>query len=232
VIREEVPVNSNTFNIASVDSKIAFGSLPIGSYVYKVDVAADGQWFNQVNQGFTVNQSSAPQRIIDTALYLAWPRGTASSAYAYGSGSATPQFTDALHTYFPNYYTWSAAPRVGASCDVFVGTVMRASGYDPDFPRGHDEQWDYLNKSPRWQRVSYSGNPDELQSGDVITYIRNSGGRHTCIYYKAPDGKNCLVEAKISSCYGYVNVTSSGALPSKVTKFSDKKYLRVYRATS
>lgn len=232
IIKAEVPVNSNTFNIASVDSKIAFGTLSTGSYVYKVDVAADGMWFNQVTQNFTVNQATAPQRITETALYLAWPRGTSSSAYKYGSGSATPQFTQALHTYYPTYYKWGAGPKVGASCDVFVGTVMRASGYDPDFPRGHDEQWAYLPKSPRWQQVSYSGKAEELQSGDIITYLRKDGGCHVCLYYKAPDGKNCLIEAKLENCYGYVNETSSGELPSKATTFSNKKSLRVYRATS
>ena len=232
VMRATADLYSNTFDISSFDSKITFGVLPVGSYTYEVNVAADGQWHNQVSQSFNVVQATAPDMIANKALELAWPRGTGSSTYSYSGGSATPAFRAALDQVYPQHNSWGAGPRVGASCDVFVGTVVRASGYDPDFPRGHDEQFAYLQTSPKWARVSYSGKPEELQSGDIITYIRDSGGRHTCIYYKSPDGKNNLIEAQIEKYYGYFKETSDGALPSKVTKFSDKKYLRVYRPTS
>ena len=229
VLRATASLYSNTFDIASIAIQITFGTLPVGSYTYVVNVAADGQWFNQVNQSFNVVLGTAPDMIANMALELAWPRGTGSATYSFSGGSATPAFRAALDQVYPQHNSWGAGPRVGASCDVFVGTVIRASGFDPDFPRGHDEQFAYLPNYPKWARISYSGKPEELQSGDVITYIRNSGGRHTCIYYRSPDGKNCLIEAQIEKYYGYFKETSDGSLPSKVTNFSDKKYLRVYR---
>lgn len=233
VIKTSVDIYANSFAIENtVDSDIKFGNLAVGDYTYKVKIMIDGEWYTKIKAPFTVKKAKAPKKIINKALELAWPQGTSASKYKYKGGAATAAFKEALDTYYPTHKSWSKGPRTGASCDVFVGTVMRACGYDPDYPRGFDEQWAYLKTSPKWKRITYTGDMSQLQTGDVILYIRNSGGRHTCIYYKDSQGRHCLVEAQIRKYYGYVKTSNDGTLATKATKFSDKKYLYVYRPTS
>lgn len=165
-----------------------------------------------------------PTRIALTALLLAWPRGTDKPVYSYPDGSPTQNFQKAIDAVYPNRSSWSAAPRAGASCDVFVGTVIRTSGYDPDYPRGWDDQYEYLQASDRFVQVPYSGDLSTLQDGDIILYLRNSGRKHTCIFVEV-DGKPYLAEAQIKKYFGYLNPGNK-----KVRQFSNKKILNVYRA--
>ena len=61
----------------------------------------------------------------------------------------------------------------GSSCDVFVATVARYSGVDPDFACCHVEgtQIPYLEKSDKWEEIKYSDPRDTsfLRPGDVLT---------------------------------------------------------------
>lgn len=165
-----------------------------------------------------------PTRIALTAILLTWPLGTEKSAYSYPDGSATDNFKKAIDAAYPNRGKWSDAPRKGASCDVFVGTVVRTSGYDPDYPRGWDDQYPYLQKSDKWTKVPYSGDLSELKDGDIIIYKRKSNRKHTCIYVQI-DGKPYLAEAQIKRYFGYLNPGNK-----KVRQFSNKKILEAYRA--
>ena len=219
-------VNSTVFNIASVDAQIKFGTLSPRTYTYKVRVKVDGKWSTQASKKFKVRKAVVPAQLTQTALSLAWPKGTPSATYAYSGGAPTPNFVNALNTVYPDRGNWSAAPRAGASCDVFVGTTVRTSGYDPYYPRGWSDQYNYLQSSDKWVRIAYSGSLSTLQSGDIILYKRDSGGCHTCIYVEI-NGTPYLAEAQISKNYGYLNSSTS-----KIQKFSDKKLLVVYRATN
>ena len=165
-----------------------------------------------------------PTKIALTAILLAWPRGTDKPTYSYPDGSPTPNFMKAIDAVYPDRSSWSDAPRAGASCDVFVGTVMRTSGYDPDYPRGWDDQYEYLQTSKKFVQVPYSGDLSQLQDGDIILYKRHSGRKHTCIFVEI-DGKPYLAEAQIKKYFGYLNSGNK-----KVRQFSNKKILNVYRA--
>ena len=171
-----------------------------------------------------LNAKDGPTKIALTAILLAWPRGTDKPVYSYPDGSPTPNFQKAIDAVYPNRNSWSAAPRSGASCDVFVGTVIRTSGYDLDYPRGWDDQYDYLQNTKKFVQVPYSGDLSTLQDGDIILYKRNSGRKHTCIFVEI-DGKPYLAEAQIKRYFGYLNSGNK-----KVRQFSNKKILEVYRA--
>lgn len=224
VIKASQDPNSTLFNLASVDAQLKFGSIPAGSYTYMVKVKVDGEWKTPLKQDFERYNSKIPAQITQTAINLAWPLGTSSALYKYSGGSASPNFQTAINTVFPDRSRWGKAPRLGASCDVFVGTTIRTSGYDTTYPRGWDEQYPYLANSDKWVKISYSGDLSSLRSGDIILYKRSSGGCHTCIYVNI-NGKSYLAEAQIEKYYGFIN-SSLG----KVQKFSDKKVLVVYRA--
>ena len=57
-------------------------------------------------------------------------------------------------------------------CDRTVACAIKWSGTDSDYPNGSTQnQLVYLLSSPRWQKVEWGGDPDNLLPGDVL--IRN-----------------------------------------------------------
>lgn len=146
-------------------------------------------------------------------------KDAASSKAKYPSGKPTEAFKKALDKVYPDRSSWGKAPKVGASCDVFVGTVVRASGVDSKFPRGLAEQRPYMAKSDKFEMVSTD--PAKAKTGDIVTYDHaTTSGGHICIYH---DGK--IKHAAYESWYG--RTTSPG------NRFSKKvnKDFKVWRAT-
>ena len=232
VMTTSVNGTGNTLDIKSLDAGIKFGQLTPGSYKYYLDVYVGGKCYNKINHSFSVRKLTWPDKIANTAISLAWPAGTDEAAYTYGTGAATDAFNNALNSVYPDRSRWGEAPQVGASCDVFVGTAVRASGYDSAMPRGLGDmssgQWAHLNNSSLWQEIPYSYKESDLRNGDIIIYQRYSGSEHVCIYVKI-NGKGYLAEAAIKTYYGHLSKLSSG---SKIFKSSDKKKFKVYRATN
>lgn len=221
------------YNISALDSKIKFGSLKVGNYSLNIIITADGA-NGEINKPFVVKPIEAYKRIVNKALELAWPAGTSASKYTYTTkgSSATPAFQKAIDLAYPDRSRWSAAPKVGASCDVFVGTVIRASGVDPDYPRGLDEQWPHLegtceHGSDIWTEVqNFDRTVGMLKSGDIVIYKRSGGGGHTFIYFNK-NGQSGLIEASLSKKYGMV-VTGDAAVQKKLNYKLSK--IKVFRA--
>ena len=172
-------VNSLTFDILSqADSSVKFGALPQGNYTYKVQAKLEnGSVWNLLEQEFEIVEVEEPEIdvtggagvICKVAKKCAWPYGTSTSVYKFHGGDPTPEYKEALNEAFPNRSSWSSKPKAGASCDVFVGTCVRASGYDRYFPRGLDEVVSHIGKNPsRWD--TYKGVPSvsDLEQGDII----------------------------------------------------------------
>ena len=136
----------------------------------------------------------------------------------YPKGSPKKAYTEAIAEVYPNHNKWGTAPSKGASCDVFVGTCVRSAGVDTKFPRGLDEQIDYLAKSSKFKEVSVT--IDTVKDGDIIVYARESGGAHICI---ACDGK--VKEAG----YKHYYPKTTDYLKDRLSK-EGKKWLKVYRA--
>lgn len=144
---------------------------------------------------------------------------TDTSKASYPNGSPKAVYKEALAKAYPNHNKWGTAPSKGASCDVFVGTCVRMSGIDKSFPRGLDEQWEHFKKSDKFVLVK---NPTvkNVKDGDIITYVKSSGGGHTCIVY---GGK--VKEAG----YAHYWPKTTNYLKQRLSK-SGKKWLKVYRA--
>lgn len=222
----EKEVNGKTFNISSVDAEIKFGTLAAGTYKYIVKIRVDGKSYTMLNKSFTVVNSKKAKLITNKAFELAWAPGTPDKKYEYKTGKPTAAYKKALNQVYPNRSRWGAAPRVGASCDVFVGTVLRASGVDTQVPRGLDDQMKYYAKSSRWKRISYNGNKSVLRSGDVIILQRpGNGGAHTFIYV-SKNGKTYLAEAGYKQMYG--RVCSGGTRDYQLQAKKGRKFY-VYR---
>ena len=228
--------NVTRYSLTSLDKYIPFGSLNDGSFTYLVNVKVAGKTYTKLNRAFKVTNVKGGDKIAASALNLAWPEGTASSKYDYdvSGSSATDKFNEAFDLEYPTHNGWSGGgPAVGASCDVFVGTVVRNSGYDKLFPRGLEQQWPYLKTSDKWQVVkNFNKKVDMLRNGDVIIYRKSEEGEklrgHILIYYKT-GGKEGYAEASLNNTYGHL-VPGKEAVQKKLDK-NYIKYIEVYRAT-
>ena len=159
--------------------------------------------------------------IAKQAIQCAWPKGTPKSKLTWPNGSRPAAYTAALQKAYGSRKGWGKQTRAGASCDVFVGTVVRSSGYDTSFPRGLDGDRSYLPKSDKFKRVTINSVSD-YEPGDIIMYF-NPKMSHICIYVEI-GGKGYFAEASYSlRAYGRI------AQKAKVYKASHFKSLSVWR---
>lgn len=164
----------------------------------------------------TKPNKTSGQLIAETADKLAYSTNTGKAKYP--SGTPKPAYKEALNKVYPNRGSWGKPPRAGASCDVFVGTCIRASGVDTNFPRGLAEQIPYLAKSSKFKRVSRD--IKKVKDGDIIVYTRKGGGGHIVI---VSGGK--IKEASYNSYYGITTPYLKQRLST-----SGKNFCYVYRA--
>lgn len=136
----------------------------------------------------------------------------------YPSGKPTAAYKAALDKVYPDRSRWGKAARDGASCDVFVGTVIRSAGIDKDFPRGLADQIPHLAKSKKFSEVKAT--TTSAKDGDIIVYTKVGGGAHICIVYKGR-----IKEASHEQFYP----KTTPYLKQRLDK-SGKKMLKVYRA--
>lgn len=202
------------------DPYVHFGELPAGNYNYQVIVTlTDGTKSIMVDQDFEVvdpyssdvEVTGGAKRITEKAIELAWPYGTATSVYKYKGGNPTDAYKAALDAVFPNRSGWGSKPKKGASCDVFVGTVVRASGYDPTFPRGLSDVESHMDLYPnRWEKHTDIRTADAMQPGDVV-YMRwtNNGTKYGHIMIYVGNGKVANAHYGSGGKYGIIESASS-----------------------
>ena len=116
--------------------------------------------------------------IVETALLLSW-EGTGHS-----KDDPKPEYVDAMRevgTYFEPCQSGGNCAPIGASCDIFVSTVMRYSGSDPDFPAtGPAVQEEYMaSRSDMYMQV-LATDVSDLEPGDILVTTEN--GRHIYLY--------------------------------------------------
>lgn len=154
-------------------------------------------------------------KIVELAKLYAYTHGTGSNKYGYPNGKPKDSYKDALKVFDPARKNWSKPARSGASCDVFVGTVIRNAGIDIGFGRGLDEQWKDLTNKKKFKEVK----PSDVKPGDIITYVKRGGGGHTCI---------CMGDRVAEAGYNHY-YPRIGEKTSARTKKSNKKWIRAYR---
>ena len=125
------------------------------------------------------------------------------------SSKATSAYKSALNKAYPKRSSWGKSARLGKSCDVFVGTVIRSLGIDKDYPRGLAEQ--FLYKPKGFERKTYKNvTPYSVsKDGDVIIYSKNKvptkGNRKSCKGHTCIRGNGVIYEANYPSKYPHVN---------------------------
>ena len=108
---------------------------------------------------------------------------------------------------------------MGASCDVFVGTVLRYSGCDTTWPRGLESQ---IKKTPK-----HMSQVTDIKAGDMMYYTYNGGGHTRMIVDISGKLYNCEANYKNNGGqYGHIG-TLATAKPKNATKM-----LKIFRVTS
>ncbi len=135
------------------------------------------------------------------------------------SSSATSAFKTALNKAYPNRSSWGSAAKVGKSCDVFVGTVVRSLGWDKDYPRGLAEQ--FLYKPSGFTRKVYKGvTPYSVsKNGQIIIYAKNkvptASNKKTVTGHTCIRGNGVIYEANHPSKYPHANSSVKKKLNTK-----------------
>ena len=221
----ETGVNDKNYNISAANEKVAMESLPAGNYRFVVVAELrDGTVETLKEQEFSVRQPSGGELIAKTATDLAWPYGTDRSAYKYKGGKPTDAYRAALDQAYGSRSSWGKQTRAGASCDVFVGTAVRVSGVDPNYPRGLDGVVShYKNNTDKWELVE-DKSESNLKPGDLIFQLYKGGGGHICIYL----GEGKVAEAHYVAYGGTYSVI--GSYDGAVKSGSRCRQYYVYRA--
>ena len=161
------------------------------------------------------------QKIARKATQLAYPN--APDEAKYHGGKPTPAYAAALERAYPNRSGWGQPSKDGASCDVFVGTVLVDSGVDKGFPRGYRDQKTRLaSRTDLYELVVSTTSRDikesELKDGDICTWEKSSGTVHIWIYAGSK-------ARQASHDKWYPRTTSLG----NNLKINGKTVIRVYR---
>ena len=189
--------------------------MPMGAFAKPIDGGTDT---------YSGELPELQNAIAKQAVNCAYAPGTSKSVYRYHGGSPKAAYREALSQAYGSRSGWSKQTRAGASCDVFVGTVIRSCGYDAEFPRALAKDLGYLPASSKFKRIYPS--ISELQPGDIIMYLRHGGGGHICVYVEV-DGQGYIANAHYSGGGAY------GCIDMKPGDIIGKSYKRfeIYRAT-
>lgn len=156
------------------------------------------------------------EKIAKKGYEFAWHTKKGMKNAPYPKGHAKKAYKEALDKYFGKNRKWQKSARLGASCDVFVATCIRAAGVDKKAPRGLGRS--YFDKSSKFKRVKVTA--DTIKNGDIISIIWKNGNPHWAMAY---NGK--ILEASLKGWYPKVTNT----LKSRLSK-SGKQSVVVYRA--
>lgn len=164
--------------------------------------------------GTTKTTTNYRSNMAKTANSLAYTTNTSKAKYP--KGKPTEAYKKALAKLPMTLHRWKPWAKVGASCDVYVWTVVRTAGIDSKFPSGLWKQLSYMEKHLIKVKTS------EAKAGDIGFYRKNVKGKHGHIFI-VYDG-NQIKEASAKSYYPKTTKSRKSRL-----SVLGKKYVYVFR---
>lgn len=155
------------------------------------------------------------KKIGEKANELAYKTNTSKANWP--NGKPTEAFRKAFKIVYKGFHFWNAWSKEGFSCDVFVGTCVRAAGVVKNFPAGLWKQLAYLKKHCTIIKAEIENTRD----GDIFFYRKNKIGKHGHI------GIIYGGQVKEASAKHYAGKTVN-ALKTRLSK-EGKKYVYVFR---
>ena len=130
--------------------------------------------------------TEAAARIAFAAVLYSWP--------ARVGKVPKPEYSAALAQFNPT------ARKDGADCGVFVSTVMRSTGADPNYPTvGTSVQMKYVKDNPDKYTVTNSFTLEDLRPGDILIVTGNGRPGHTYIFVGDQGGGKNKADASLNS---------------------------------
>ena len=159
--------------------------------------------------------------IVETAMLLSW------DGHGHSKDDPKPEYVQAMKevgTYFaPCRSSGDCAP-IGASCDVFVSTVMRYSGSDSDFPVvGPVAQEQHMATNTDMYTKVEASDISDLQAGDIL--VATDNGRHIYLYLGDGMQASASYDDRTGEHFMGVYLTDSGT-------GNGARHYNVYRRTS
>lgn len=143
--------------------------------------------------------SGAGGPIAEVAKTLSWPDQT------HSKNDPKPEYVTAMKevdAYISGCNSSGCAP-IGASCDQFVGTVMRYSKADPEFPIFGPcwAQKAHMDDHPEmYMKVDANNDVDKLEPGDI--FVTCNSGDHIYLYIGEMDGAHYQASASFNDRTG------------------------------
>ena len=155
-----------------------------------------------------------------TAVCLAWPLDTEEDKTVYPGGSPSEAFETAHNDVTKG--STDACAKAGASCDMFVSTVVRWSGYDKKYPLGNvNDQYEYAKSHPDlWEVMDWNGDKSKIKAGDIIW---ENGGRHTQIAVEDSDNKLWIASASHCDYFGKMKNWWGPRNPARIIRAKNAK---------
>lgn len=176
-------------------------------------------------KGYSGTFPTLPTKTAKNAVSMAYAYGTKLSVYRYKGGKPKGAYKTALNKYYPDRSRWGAQARAGASCDVFVGTDLRASGYKKA-PRGLREQKKWIPKN--LTKVSKIRNGDILlRSNHVAVFLELKGQKFVANAHHEKNGGTYGIVEKICK-YSNAYRPKGSSYFSKGDTFTDVKKLQKF----
>ena len=176
-------------------------------------------------KGYSGTFPTLPTKTAKNAVAMAYAYGTKLSVYKYHGGKPKENYRVALKKAYPDRSRWGAQARAGASCDVFVGTDLRASGYKKA-PRGLREQKKWIPKN--LTKVSKIRNGDILlRSNHVAVFLELKGKKFVANAHHEKNGGTYGIVEKICK-YSNAYRPKGSSYFSKGDTFTDVKKLQKF----
>lgn len=157
------------------------GKHPIGSDTISSDISSGSKSSNCVK-----SNGAVAGQLAETAINLSWPDRT------HGLYDLKPEYETALEE--TGMKNAGCSPN-GADCGVFVVTVLRASGVDPEIEPQTTNMINYMNSKPEKYELIRATDTSELVPGDIFVHHG-----HTFMYVGdgATDGGKSMASASCS----------------------------------
>ena len=135
--------------------------------------------------------------IAETAILLSW------DGSGHSKSDPKPEYVEAMKEvggYTAPCNGTGCAP-IGASCDQFVGTVMRYSGADLEFPIfAPGAQEAHMQAHPEMYEKVEASDVSDLVPGDI--FVTTENGRHIYIYVGEVNGEESQASASFNDRTG------------------------------
>ena len=149
-----------------------------------------------VTKPTTSTTTTNAQKIVNKAIELAWPYGTASSKWDYKKGNPTAKCRAAMKK-----HGYTSRGKM-SSCAYFCNTVVRESGVNKSFGSLHGYKKPFPKTETGFNTV-HSGKAIPsglLKPGDIVRYKKTSKDEHVLIYM----GNGRVAEARHYHRFGNI----------------------------